>query len=324
MSETKRVLILDQLNAFFRAYIVNPTLSSNGQPIGGLVGSLKILQKLVRESKPDQVVICWDGAGGSKKRKQVNKNYKAGRAPIRLNRSVRNLSEEEEAENKIWQQVRLMEYYNQTPFIQFMFDGVEADDVISYVAGCPEYKDWQKVIVSNDKDFIQLLDDSTVLHRPIKKETLNKHMVVEQFGLHPTNFTLARALAGDPSDNLPGIGGVGLKTAAKRFPMLSEEKTVTIDQLVGFSKDKIEEKSTAKVYSKVVSQVDLIKENYKIMQLYAPSISVQDKEKINYTFSTHEPSFNKTAILKMMNEDGFGYFDWSSLYMTCNNIVQSR
>jgi len=64
-----RVLIIDALNMYFRAYIVDPSLSSNGQPIGGVKGFLKILQKLVRETKPDQIVIAWDGAGGSQKRK---------------------------------------------------------------------------------------------------------------------------------------------------------------------------------------------------------------------------------------------------------------
>ena len=72
--KNKRVMIIDALNQFLRAYIVNPTLSINGDPIGGTVGFLKILQKLCREIKPDQVVICWDGKGGSRKRKLVNKN----------------------------------------------------------------------------------------------------------------------------------------------------------------------------------------------------------------------------------------------------------
>ena len=77
-------------------------------PIGGLRGCIQSLQKVVRESKPDMIVICWDGQGGSKKRKLLKKDYKAGRKPIRLNRSIRNLSEEQEVDNKIWQQTRLI------------------------------------------------------------------------------------------------------------------------------------------------------------------------------------------------------------------------
>ena len=74
MSKSKRVLIVDQLNLFFRNYIVNPSISNNGAPIGGLRGCLQSLQKVVRESKPDMVVICWDGHGGSKKRKTIKKD----------------------------------------------------------------------------------------------------------------------------------------------------------------------------------------------------------------------------------------------------------
>ena len=87
-----RVLVIDALNMYFRSYIVDPSLSTNGQPIGGVKGFLKILQKLVRETKPDEVVVVWDGPGGSRKRKTMNKNYKEGRKPIRLNRGIRTLS----------------------------------------------------------------------------------------------------------------------------------------------------------------------------------------------------------------------------------------
>ena len=65
----KRILIIDQLNLFFRNYIVNPSLSLNGAPIGALKGCIQSIQKIVRESKPDVIVICWDGEGGSQKRK---------------------------------------------------------------------------------------------------------------------------------------------------------------------------------------------------------------------------------------------------------------
>ena len=99
---------------FFRAYIVDPSLSSNGHPIGGIKGSLKILQKLVRESQPDKIIVCWDGAGGSIKRKQIKKDYKEGRAPIRLNRAFHHLSDDEAKQNRFFQELRLIEYFNES------------------------------------------------------------------------------------------------------------------------------------------------------------------------------------------------------------------
>ena len=148
MKNQKRVLIIDALNMYFRAYIVDPSLSANGQPIGGTKGFLKILQKLLRQTRPDYVLVAWDG--GSSRRKSVNKNYKEGRKPIRLNRAIRNLSENEEMANKIWQQTRLVEYLNMMPICQSMIDNLEADDIIAYAANLPELKDWEKVIVSSD------------------------------------------------------------------------------------------------------------------------------------------------------------------------------
>ena len=314
----KRVMIIDALNQFLRAYIVNPTLSTNGDPIGGTVGFLKILQKLCREIKPDRVVICWDGKGGSRKRKLVNKNYKSGRKPLRLNRDVKNLTEEEELQNKIWQQLRLTEYLNNFPVTQLVSDEVEADDVISYVAQLPFFSDWQKVVVSSDKDFFQLLNDEVVVYRPTQKEVLNKNNVIDKFGIHPTNFALARAIVGDKSDNLDGVPGVGLATVAKRLPFLSKEESYTIDSVMEFCNNT---DSNLRAYRNILETEPVVKENYQLMQLYSPSISVQNKTKIKYAIKETELTFNKTSTNGMMLEDGIGNTNWNDLYMSFRKII---
>jgi len=315
----KRVLIVDALNMFFRAYIVDPSLSTNGQPIGGLKGFLKILQKQIRETKPDEVVIAWDGQGGSRKRKSVNKNYKEGRKPIRLNRSIRNMTENEEMENKIWQQTRLFDYLNEMPISQIVLPEVEADDVIAAVKNLNYYDGWQKVIVSSDKDFLQLCDHETVLYRPIQKVVMNRNKVIEEYGIHPTNMALARAIVGDKSDNLDGIPGIGLKTVAKRFPFMAEDKNCTIDDLVELCEN--HEDSKLKVYSSIAENRQLIEENYGLMQLYVPSLSPQGKQKIKYSVENSEKHFNQTEINVMMLEDGMGVWDWTTLFTTMKRIV---
>ena len=317
----KRLLVIDALNMYFRAYIVDPSLSTNGQPIGGLKGFLKILQKLVRETTPDGLVICWDGAGGSQRRKSMVKTYKEGRKPIRLNRDVRNMSEAEEIENKVWQQTRLIEYINNMPIIQLMLPAVEADDIISHVVQMPAYSGWQKVIVSSDKDFFQLCDDETVVFRPIQKEVLNKHTITERHGVHPTNFALARAIAGDKSDNLAGVDGVGLPTVAKRFPFLAEEKTYTLEEVKTYCSDV---DSKVKAYSKIVEQWDRVELNYKMMQLYRPAISPQGKIKINSSIIDFSNEFNKTEVRKMMIQDGFGAGKWDDLFQTMNRFCLDK
>ena len=316
---SKRYLVVDALNMYFRAYIVDPSLSLNGQPIGGMKGFMKILQKLMRDTKPDHVVIARDGPVGSKRKKLVNKNYKEGRKPLRLNRGIQGLlNDNEELENKIWQQTRLLEYLNMIPVSQVMLPEVEADDVIAHVIGMRPLKGHQKVIVSSDKDFYQLCDDDTVILRPIQKEILNKSRVIEKFDIHPTNFALARAIAGDKSDNLSGVPGVGLKSLAKRMPFLAEEEFCDVPTIVEYCK---EVESNLKLYSSIAENEKLIRENYRLMQLYSPNLSIQSKQHINNAVLNLDCTYNKTEVIKMMNEDGFGAFDWSTLWQTCNHII---
>ena len=312
-------MIVDAYNQFIRGYIVDPSKNTNGSPIGGIRTFTNILNKLTREIKPDLLVLVWDGKGGSKKRRSLNKNYKGGRKPPRTNWSQVGLSEEEILDNKVWQQMRVIEYFNQTPVIQFMEPLVEADDVISYVKS--SFSDWQKVIVSADKDFIQLLDDKTVLHRPIQKEYLNKNNVVEKFGIHPRNFALARAIVGDPSDNLPGVPRVGMGTVAKRFPFLKEEKDYFLSDILEKSSE--DENLKLKLYQNIIESQNLIESNYNIMQLSSPMLSIQLKKKIDETFEDYEPHYNQTEMRKMMIQDGVLTVSTSDLEQRFNHMITS-
>jgi 5'-3' exonuclease len=82
----------------------------------------------------------------------------------------------------MWQQKRIIEYMNEMPIIQVLIPQIEADDIISYVTQMQHYDGWQKIIVSNDRDFMQLCDDETVLWRPTANEMLNTKRIVETTG----------------------------------------------------------------------------------------------------------------------------------------------
>ena len=266
------------------------------------------------------VVICWDGEGGSKKRKLLKKDYKAGRKPIRLNRAIRNMTDDEEVDNKFWQQARLVDYYNQIPVIQFMFESTEADDIIAYVSKHKLLEDHEKIILSSDKDFFQLLDDKTVLYRPVQKEILNKKSIVDKFNIHPTNFAMARAIAGDKSDNIEGIPGVGLKTISRRFPFLKEEKTKTFSDILSHCKKELDDGEEIKAYRSILEAEDILRRNYQMMQLYAPLLSIDAKNLINATLQDPDQSFNKTELIKMMMKDGFGEINFIDLFRHLNKI----
>tara|TARA_R100000278_G_scaffold115917_1_gene95074 strand:+ start:663 stop:1607 length:945 start_codon:yes stop_codon:yes gene_type:complete len=314
-------MIIDCMNLYLRSYIVDPSISTNGSPIGGFKGFLKTLQKLCREIKPDKVIVAWDCGGGSRKRRTVNKDYKSGRAPVRLNREIRNLSPDEEHNNKVWQQIRLSEYLNQLPIIQYCIEDVEADDVIAFLVQNERLKDYQKIIVSSDKDFYQLCDDRTVVYRPTQKEVLNKYTIVEQFGIHPNNFALARAIAGDPSDNLKGVKGAGLKTISKRFSFLVSEADYLISDIIEHCENV---EKPLLVHKRILENTELIKKNYKLMQLYSPSLSPIVKSKINYILENNEPHLNLTEFRKMMMIDGFAEWENSELMAAMRKLLAEK
>jgi DNA polymerase I len=319
--KVKKILVIDFLNLFIRSYVVNPSISKQGQPIGGIVGVLKSLQKLCRETKPDKIIFCHDGPGGSRKKKALHSEYKEGRNPLRLNRNIKVLDEKQEFENRIWQQLKTFDYLNLCPVIQLMEENVEADDLISYIVQHKNYKDDIKMIVSSDKDFIQLLDDKTILIRPVQEEILNKNRVIEEYKIHPNNFALARSIAGDKSDNLDGVKGVGLVSLSKKFPMLAEEAHYTADDI--FEKCENSEED-GKIYSNILAEKQKIYLNYQIMQLRQPNMSLQAQQKTNYTLDNFIPEFNKTDFLKSSIVDGFADLKLNDLFTTFNRIISDH
>lgn len=315
----KKILIIDGYNTFVRNYVVNPSLDPRGAPIGGTFGFLKSLQKLVRETQPSKIIVAWDGQGGSAKRKKMVKDYKDGRKPLQLNRNVdQDLTPDQEAENRRDQFLRLVEYLNDMPVAQLILDDVEADDIIAYICQLESLKGYIKVIVSSDKDFFQLCNDDVMVLRPIQDEVLNEIRIVEKFDIHPNNFALARAIVGDKSDNLPGVRGAGMKTVAKRFPQLRGSESVSLKELFECCKSNEE---TLKLYRDILEEKDVVKLNYKMMQLYSPNISARGTRYIRDIVNNFIPTFNRTETEKRMIYDNFVGYNWNSLFGNFKTIV---
>jgi len=318
---SKRILLVDAHNMFFRAYVVDPSISTNGIPIGGVKGFLKIIQKTLRDIEAERVVIVWDGPGGSVKRRKINENYKAGRKIPRTNRHSQDFTDQQKRENMSWQMGKIMEYLNHLPLVQVMAPGVEADDIISYFSSSPSLSDWKKIIYSNDKDYIQLCGDDVTLYRPIVNKFHTVDNIIEDFGIHPNNFALARALVGDSSDNLPGIKGVGMKTVKKCFDFLCEPKSYSVMDIEKHCK---EVDSKRRAYENILLDIDLVHENYKMMQLYNPLISYRDKKMSEYAIKNAAYEFDFTALLVQMSKDGFGDYNWETLKQKMRYIVKSN
>ena len=317
----KRLMIIDSLNLFIRNYVVSPITSTNGQPMGGVIGYLRSVQKHIREIKPDEIIVVWDGPGGSRKKKGIISGYKDGRNPIRLNRNVKVLTDNEEVENKVWQQLRLTEYLNNFPIMQFMEPDIEADDLIAFVAQHHKYRDWNKIIVSSDKDFIQLCDPTTILLRPTQNQILTWKTVVEEYGIHPNNFAIARAMAGDKSDNIAGVKGVGLKSVSKYLPFLEEEKSYFFEDIESHCRQKLDEGAKPKFYHSVVDNLSLIRDNYRAMQLYSPNISAHVAQKTRNTINEFCFELNVTETKKMLLQDGVGEVNLEDMYVAFKKMV---
>lgn len=314
----EKVLIIDAMNLFIRNYVADPSLSATGHPIGGCKGFLKSLQKLTREIKPDNLVVVWDGGGGSKKRKAMAKQYKEGRKPLKLNRAYSGMNALEESQNRYDQMSKILNYLNQMPIVQLMIDDVEADDVIAYICHMQSLSEKVKIIVSMDKDFYQLCDEKTMVYRPIKNEFLTTKRILEQFKIHPNNFALARAIDGDKSDNLSGVKGAGLKTIAKRLAFLSEAKSHNLDDLFNYCKTN---RGDVKLYQDILTFKDTVELNYKLMQLYAPALSYKNSQHVRESIDNFLPQFNRTEVLKMMVVDGIAEYKWDALFQKFRSII---
>ncbi len=320
----KRLLLIDGMNNFIRSYVVNPSLDANGSHIGGMVGFINSLKKAMSETKPDAVIIAWEGANGSRKRKEINKDYKAGRKPPRLNREYK-FTAEEEAENKLQQLLMLIEYLEKLPVLQLSLDDIEADDVIAWATKSNHYAEYQKIIYSNDKDFLQLCDDKTILYSPTAKKVHNKNSIVEEFKIHPRNFAIAKAIAGDKSDNIMGAPRVGMATVAKRFPFLCEDKDYILQQVFDFCEEKARESTKQpQVYGTILECSGTLKDNYDIVQLYEPMISLQGQQRLSEAVSDFTPELQKNDFRMSLLKHGISGISVDNLFQACMQIVVNK
>lgn len=263
------VLIVDALNVFIRHYVVNPTLDANGEPVGGVVGFLRGLKNLAREVRPDRIVVAWDGEGGSLKRRNVYADYKAGRRP-RVNREYDYETPEAGLANLKMQHARVKNYLAFLPVALVEVEGVEADDVVGYLCR-HHFVGADVVVVSSDRDLWQLVDARTRVFSPATKRYVDPLVLREEVGVLPENYVLIKALAGDGSDNIPGVKGIGPKTAVKLFPALADRPT-ELRELLEDARARAAENPKLRA---VVEATELITKNVGLMQLTVPIVSAQ-------------------------------------------------
>lgn len=326
--KNSRVLVIDGLNTFIRCWTSTPTMNDDGDHVGGVVGVLKSIGYAIRMTQPTRCIVVFDGKGGSQNRKKQFSGYKSQRETnkLRLNRQYADLmNDEDEKESMKRQFVWLNEILNFLPVTTMIYDGVEADDVMAYVATQLLKENEQAVVMSTDKDFLQLVDDKTIVWSPTKKKIYNKKVIKEEFGIESKNLLLYRILDGDVSDNIPGVYGCGIKTLVKRFPEITEDTQLTIEDLFRLSEEKkVETKGKVKLYNDIIEAKEQILMNETLMQLKDPNISGVIKMQVLERFNEEIKPLNKIDFLKILLKykvvNNFGDInDW--LKITFGNFV---
>lgn len=307
-----RVILVDGLNLFTRHFIANPAMSENGDHVGGIVGFFNAMMRLVEKCKPEAVVVIWEG-GGSIKKRGLYKDYKQKSKPQNLNRYYED-DIPSTYKNRNYQIKTLINLLSKLPICQTYIEGAEADDAIGYMC---KYllKDKNKIIVSSDHDFYQLIDKKTIIWSPTVKNFVNERKVIDRFGIHPVNFYLAKSIVGDTSDNIPGIKGVGYKTLSKRFQKFTEDSEYLLSDLLIEAKSRATPKSP-KAFQNIVNEEKLIKRNIRLVLLDSNNLSMTHIQKLENDIENFTPTWDNISVHKILKASTITSIDiqrWSYL-----------
>jgi DNA polymerase I len=196
----KRMFLVDGSNHAFRAYFALPPMHApDGFPTNALYGFTTLFAKMIRTWEPDYVVVCFDK--GTPFRNQLYPDYKGHRP---------DMPEDLRAQWPFFSE--LVEGFG---FRAITVEGYEADDVIGTLATRYAGPDLEVRLVTGDRDFYQLVNEHVTVLDLMKDKEFGPDEVREKMGVGPDRITDLRGLAGDTSDNIPGVPGIGDKTAAK-------------------------------------------------------------------------------------------------------------
>jgi len=202
----ERLILIDGSNMLFRMCFGMPSiLNKNKKEVKGVYGFISSIMKLSKEFNTNKFIVCFDTETSLSKNKVLDENYKTNRPDY---------SKLPENENPFIQLNYIFNALNvlNIPYMQ-CYD-YEADDYLASIAKKYE-NDYEVIIVSSDKDLLQIVNDNIFIYNAQAKILYNKEKIKEKFNVNVEQYLLYKALIGDPSDNIKGVKGVGPKTAVK-------------------------------------------------------------------------------------------------------------
>ncbi len=296
MADQKRLFLLDAYALIFRGYyalIKNPRINSKGMDTSAIMGFMNSLFDVINREKPDHLAVCFD-KGGSTERTEMFADYKANR---------------DETPDAIRLAIPYIQDILKAMHIpSVVLEGWEADDIIGTLSKQAEKEDYKVFMVTPDKDFGQLVSENIFMYRPARMgngiEIWGIPEIQKRFGVErPEQVIDYLGMMGDASDNIPGLPGVGDKTAKKFIAQFGsmENLLASTDQLKGKMKEKIEENKELGILSKKLAticvdcDVTFNAEDYEL--------SVPDFEKVQEIFEELEFRRLKDQFIKLFSSD---------------------
>ena len=245
----KRLVVIDGKSVFYRGYYAMPGLSmADGTPTGGVYGFVSLAIELIKKLEPDYVAVAWDKRGTNiRKRRELYPEYKAGRKP---------------APDDFYQQIPILhELLDAFGWPLYEIDDYEADDIMGAFARQAESRGIETCLITSDLDALQLISPMTKVYamknglRNIEEFTAE--YFEQKYRIRTEQFLDLKALKGDSSDNLPGVPGIGEKTAVK---LLQEYETLDgvyehLDEQKGALRTKLENGRESAYLTKQVAEI---------------------------------------------------------------------
>ena len=296
MTEKKRLFLLDAFALIFRGYyafIKNPRINSKGMNTSAIMGFMNSLLDLIKREKPDHLAVCFD-RGGSKIRSDMYSEYKANR---------------DETPEAILIAIPYIQKILESMHIPVIVkEGFEADDIIGTIAKQAEKENFKTYMVTPDKDFAQLVSENIFMYRPARMgngiEVWGIPEIQEKFEIKsPEQVIDYLGMMGDSVDNIPGLPGVGDKTAKKFLKEFGSMENLfnNLDKLQGKLREKIEANKELGIISKKLATIitDVpVKFNAKNYELKTPNIEASIGIFEELEFRRIQENFKKIFVLK--------------------------
>ena len=300
MNKKSRLILVDGSAYIFRAYYGLPPMNRpDGTPINAVFGFTNMLVKLIEDYNNDKMIVIFDAARENF-RNEIYSEYKANRG--------------EAPDDLIPQFSLIRECVKSFNIPQLEIEGYEADDLIATYANLAKNNDLETIIVSSDKDLMQLVTEKVTMLDPMKNKIIKIKDVEEKFGVKPDKVIYIQALTGDKVDNIPGAPGIGPKTAAQ---LINEFKDIE-----GLFKNlvKIKQEKRRNILYEAEKNIKLSLELVKLKDNVNISLSIKDIK----TYSELKDKNN--SIFNFLKEQGFKsiYERLKSNSYISNNIEDNK